>query len=243
MCVNWDKVAGLLPVTVQEYSSNEVLMMAYMNEAAFNLSIETGFAHYFSRTKNRIWKKGEESGNFQIIKFMALDCDNDALLIKVEQIGDNACHTGAKSCFFNEISANKANLNNNQITHKYDILDHLYHIALDRKLNKSENSYISKLYQKGENSYLKKICEEAGEFGFAIKDLSKFKKYAELNKESFGEHIDGKPDYDAVYEAADMLFHLIVALADFDIHPARVLDELKRREGISGIEEKNARSR
>lgn len=248
MRVNWQKLDGLLPVIVQEDGSNEVLMMAYMNEEALNLSIKTGFAHYFSRTKNRIWKKGEESGNTQEIKDMKLDCDNDSLLIKVVQNGGAACHTGAKSCFFNQISLepnsdtkpqNEPNLNL-----KYDILDHLYHVALQRKLNAdASSSYIAKLYSKGENAYLKKVCEEAGEFAFAIKDLSKFKKYSDLERESFGEHKAGDPAIDVVYEGADIIFHMIVALADFDIHPSRVLDELKRREGISGIEEKNGRSK
>lgn len=246
MCVNWDKIDGLLPVIVQEESSNEVLMLAYMNEEALNLSLKTGFAHYFSRTKNRIWKKGEESGNIQIIRSALLDCDNDSLLIKVEQKGGVACHTGKKSCFFNEISLTSKTLTNTKFikNEKYDIFDHLYHVALDRKLNcDTQNSYIAKLYSKGQNAYLKKICEEAGEFCFALKDLSKFKKYKEFGKESFGEHKAGDPSYDVIYEAADIFFHIIVALADFDLHPSRIIDELKRREGISGIEEKNARDK
>ena len=96
--IDWQKVGGLLPVAVQDELSNEVLMMAYMNEEALNLSLKSGFAHYFSRTKNRIWKKGEESGNVQKIKSATLDCDFDTLLLKVEQTG-TACHTGKKSCF------------------------------------------------------------------------------------------------------------------------------------------------
>ena len=93
-----------MPAVVQESSSGEVLMLAYMNEEALNLSLKTGFAHYFSRTKNRIWKKGEQSGNVQKIEDAYLDCDNDTLLIKVEQKGGAACHTGAKSCFFRKIA-------------------------------------------------------------------------------------------------------------------------------------------
>lgn len=241
MNVNWDKIDGLLPVIVQENNTNEVLMMAYMNEEALNLSKTTGIAHYFSRTKDRIWKKGEESGNFQIIKAMILDCDNDSLLLKVEQVGNVACHTGNKTCFFNDILTKAPNLKNMIKNEKYDILDSLYHVAIDRKANADlKDSYISHLYQNGENAYLKKVCEEVAEFSFAIKDLSKFKKYGELKQESFGEHCQN-PNYDVVYEAADVLFHMIVALADFDIHPSRILDELKRREGKSGIEEKNAR--
>ena len=98
MKIDWEKVGGLLPAVVQESSSGEVLMLAYMNEEALNLSLETGFAHYFSRTKNRIWKKGEESGNTQAIDEIFLDCDNDTLLILAEPQGPT-CHTGATSCF------------------------------------------------------------------------------------------------------------------------------------------------
>ncbi|MBF0985330.1 MAG: phosphoribosyl-AMP cyclohydrolase, partial [Campylobacter sp.] len=104
MKIDWEKTGGLLPVVVQDVASSEVLMLAYMDEEALNLSLETGFAHYFSRTKNRIWKKGEQSGNVQKIEDAYLDCDNDTLLIKVEQKGGTACHTGAKSCFFRKIA-------------------------------------------------------------------------------------------------------------------------------------------
>lgn len=245
--INWAKLDGLLPVVVQDFEKIDVLMLAYMNEEAFNLTLNSGFAHYFSRTKKRIWKKGEESGNIQIVKSMSLDCDGDALLLKVEQKGGVACHTGARSCFFNEIEFVNSHLNSdvNSLNSKpkYNILDEIYHVILDRKLNADPNSsYVAKLYKKGENAYLKKICEEASEFTFAIKDLSKFSKYKNLKLENFGEHKVGEPDYDAVYEAADLIFHVLVALAAFDIHPSRILDELRRREGISGIEEKNARN-
>lgn len=244
MKIDWVKLNGLLPVVVQDYADKSVLMMAYMDENALNLTQQTGLAHYFSRSKNRIWQKGEESGNVQIVREMSLDCDNDALLLSVEQKGC-ACHTGNKSCFFNKFdtkfnSTNNANLNN-QNRPKYDILDELYHIALSRKFSDSQKSYIASLYKKGSNAYLKKISEEAGELIVAIKDLQNALNLgADLSK--FGEHKIGDPNYDVVYEAADLIFHLIVALADLNIHPSQILDELKRREGISGIEEKNARS-
>lgn len=241
--VNWDKIDNMLPVVVQEASTNEVLMLAYMNQEAFELTKSTGLAHYYSRTKSRIWKKGEESGNFQIVKSLSLDCDSDALLLKVEQVGGIACHTGERSCFFNHLNLEQNSRPNLNKEIKYDILDHLYHIALDRKLNSSSNSYIAKLYTKSPDIYLKKISEEACEFALAIKDLQRFKLYSNHNKESFGEHIKDNPKYDAIYEAADVLFHMIVALADYDIHPSAILDELKRREGISGIEEKKARDK
>lgn len=241
--VNWDKIDGLLPVVVQEHESGDVLMLAYMNKEAFELTQSSGLAHYYSRTKSQIWKKGQESGNFQIVKSISLDCDNDALLLKVEQIGNAACHTGAKSCFFNHLNLEKKDDLDLEKTIKYDILDHLYHVALDRKLNPSKDSYISKLYSKSPNSYLKKIAEESCELNLAIKDLQRSRLYSNLNLENFGEHRENEPKYDVIYEAADVIFHMIVALADYDIHPSAILDELKRREGISGIIEKNSRDK
>ena len=244
--IDWQKVGGLLPVVVQNAQNNEVLMMAYMNEEALNLTLGSGFAHYFSRTKNRIWKKGEESGNTQIVKSATLDCDFDTLLLKVEQKGV-ACHTGKKSCFFNEISLengeNSANsAQNEEQKPKYNILDEIYHTCLERKFSaNAKNSYIASLYAKGENAYLKKIAEEACEFALACKDLSKAEKYAKFGIESFGEHKKDEPKYDAIYEGADILFHMLVALADHGIHPENLLTELKRRHGISGIDEKNSR--
>ena len=102
--IDWQKVGGLLPVVVQDDGNGEVLMMAYMNEEALNLSLKSGFAHYFSRTKNRIWKKGEESGNVQWVKEIFIDCDEDTILLKVDQVGKAACHEGYQSCFFRKVT-------------------------------------------------------------------------------------------------------------------------------------------
>jgi len=243
MQINWQKVGGLLPVVVQDASSGEVLMLAYMNEEAFKLTKKSGRAHYFSRTKGRIWQKGEESGNVQKVREMWLDCDNDTLLLRVEQVGV-ACHTGAKSCFFTRVecggvevggsceSVCETECENATKGARYGILDRLYHTALERKFDTSEAaSYVKKLYAKGQNGYLKKVCEEAGEFVLAVKDLHAGVAEAE----------HGTLANDVVYEAADVLFHMVVALADFDIHPERVLGELERREGVSGITEKASR--
>ena len=226
MQIDWQK--GLIPVVTQD-ENGEVLMLAYMNEEAFKLSCESGYAHYFSRSKNRIWKKGESSGNTQKIKQIKLDCDNDAILLKVEQIGA-ACHTGSHSCFFKELDILGNSRIPNANTPSYGILDELYHTCLERKLSGDETtSYTAKLYKKAPNSYLKKIAEEACEFALAIKD---FKAGAK------GEHKEAQPAYDIVYEGADVLFHMLVALADVGIHPEQLLNELKRREGLSGLIEK-----
>jgi len=275
---------------VQDAGDGAVLMLAYMNEEALSLTLQTGYAHYFSRSKGRIWKKGEESGHVQLVKSAFLDCDNDTLLLKVEQCGGSACHTGSRSCFFKEISLQKCVENvgspsvcntknsvmqnftaaNSTLTNSaaerseqnlaaasqnstpknsaekspYGILDEIYHVCLDRKLNgESELSYVASLYAKGENAYLKKIAEEACEFALACKDLSRSGLYADVAREGFGEHRAGEPRYDVIYEGADLLFHLLLALAAHNIHPDALLDELARRQGQSGIEEKRRREK
>ena len=316
MKIDWEKTGGLLPVVVQEVARGEVLMLAYMNEEALNLSLETGFAHYFSRTKNRIWKKGEQSGNVQKIEDAYLDCDNDTLLIKVEQKGGAACHTGAKSCFFRKISdanfsgeseqnltgtgrwiltgeLNLANESGPNLEHgqnlaaftaqtkkpAYDIIDEIYHVILERKLNADpQTSYVASLFKKGENAVLKKVGEEAGELIMACKDASAARRFEnltdkytseysnlkktqasqaqilnrdeqDLNSQNLTQGVKEQGEKDelkraldgVVYEAADLCFHSLVALAAHSIHPERVKAELARRFGLSGIEEKNSR--
>ncbi len=101
--IDFNKNDGIVPAVIQDFKSGDVLMLAYMNEEAFNLTQSTGFTHFWSRSKNRIWKKGEESGHLQEVKEIYLDCDSDTLLIKVNQIGEAACHEGYRSCFFRRI--------------------------------------------------------------------------------------------------------------------------------------------
>jgi len=221
--VDWQKVDGLLPVIVQEEASNEVLMMAFMDKEALELTIKTKKAHYFSRTKQRIWQKGESSGNFQIVKDIFIDCDNDTLLLKVEQVGGIACHTGRKSCFFTKLdSGDVVSEADENATKNYSVLDKLYHELQDRKSADPKTSYTASLLQKGENSYLKKIVEEAGEYCFAVKDNDK---------------------KEIVYEAADLVYHALIPLVDKNIHPDQIKAELERRFGLSGIEEKNSRKK
>lgn len=100
MKIDFKKSNGLVPVITQEYGTNEILMLGYMNDEALDLTVETKIVHYFSRSKNRIWKKGESSGHIQKLIDMKVDCDSDTILVKVEQVGNSACHTGEKSCFF-----------------------------------------------------------------------------------------------------------------------------------------------
>ena len=218
--IDFNKNNGLVPVVVQDFDSNEVLMLAYMNEESLKKTIDTGFAHYFSRSRNKLWKKGESSGNVQEVKDIFVDCDNDTILLKVKQTGP-ACHTGRKSCFFTNLKTNEITMDKEKEI-EYNFIDKLYHTLLDRKNANPETSYVSSLYHKGENSLLKKIAEEAAEFCFAVKDNDK---------------------KEIIYEAADLAFHTLIALALKNIHPEAVLEELKRREGLSGIEEKKNRKK
>ncbi|MCD6189942.1 MAG: bifunctional phosphoribosyl-AMP cyclohydrolase/phosphoribosyl-ATP diphosphatase HisIE [Sulfurimonas sp.] len=217
--VDWEK-SELLPVIVQDFSNNEVLMMAYMNRHALELSLTTKIAHYFSRSKQRIWKKGESSGHTQLIHSFNIDCDNDTLLIKVTQEGV-ACHTGRRSCFFTELESGEAN-SEVQVSSEsmYGVIDTLYHTIQERKNADPTTSWTAKLLSKGENTILKKVVEEAGEYCFAHKD----------NDES-----------EMVYEAADLTYHMLVALASKNISPDRIEQELARRFDMSGIAEKNSR--
>ncbi len=217
--VDWKK-QELLPVIVQDIANNEVLMMAYMDKEALELSLQTGVAHYFSRSKQRIWKKGESSGHIQTIHSFNIDCDNDTLLIKVTQEGV-ACHTGRRSCFFTELKSGNAQTEVEVNTDAmYGVIDTLYHTIQERKNADPSTSWTAKLFSKGENTILKKVVEEAGEFSFALKD----------NDEG-----------EMIYEAADLTYHMLVALAYKNISPDRIKQELARRFDISGIAEKNSR--
>jgi phosphoribosyl-AMP cyclohydrolase len=102
--INFDKMGGLAPAIVQDYATGEVLMLAFMNQAAWEATLKTGKATYWSRSRNQLWVKGETSGNVQLVKEIRIDCDDDTILLKVEQIGGAACHTGHKSCFYRKVS-------------------------------------------------------------------------------------------------------------------------------------------
>jgi phosphoribosyl-AMP cyclohydrolase len=97
---DFEKGGGILPVIAQDYESGEVLMLAYMNRAAWEKTLESGYVHYWSRSRNKLWKKGETSGNLQAVREIRFDCDGDALLVRIEQMGGAACHTGHRSCFY-----------------------------------------------------------------------------------------------------------------------------------------------
>ena len=220
MQIDWSK-QKLLPAIAQDANSGDVLMLAYMNKEAYELTLQTGYAHYFSRSKQRIWKKGEESGHTQKVQDLLIDCDADTILLKVEQKGV-ACHTGRKSCFFTSVTQNKEVLEKEiNLEDKYSIVDILYHTILERKNDNAKKSWTKKLLNDKE-LLLSKIKEEADELCVAI---------------------DREDDKQVIYEAADLLYHSLVGLGLREISPDRVKQELIRRHGVSGIEEKESRSK
>ena len=218
--IDWNKTP-LIPAIAQDAKSGDVLMLAFMNKEALDLTLQTGYAHYFSRSRQRIWKKGESSNHTQEVVDVLIDCDNDTILLKVNQNGV-ACHTGSKSCFFRSIKDNKRVLNQEVDTSDiYSVVDTLYHTIQERKSDNSKKSWTKKLLNNKE-LLLSKIREEADELCVAI---------------------DREDDKQVIYEAADLLYHSLVGLGYRDISPDMVRQELKRRFGTSGIEEKESRNK
>jgi phosphoribosyl-ATP pyrophosphohydrolase/phosphoribosyl-AMP cyclohydrolase len=150
---------GLIPVIVQDATTLEVLMLAYMNEEAYELTVKTKVATYYSRSRQSLWIKGETSGNRQEVCALSYDCDQDALLLKVYQHGV-ACHTGHKTCFYEDVFSDPASFS----------LDQLYTIIKSRQLEPKEGSYTNYLFNKGVDKILKKVAEETGEVIIAAKN-------------------------------------------------------------------------
>lgn len=193
---------GLLPVVVQDYQTKDVLMVAYMNEEAYNLTVETGRMTYYSRSRSKLWLKGETSGHFQYVKSLTLDCDKDTLLAKVRQVGA-ACHTGSQSCFFEE-TVKKPYDDTNPLT----VLEEVYQVITDRKAHPKEGSYTNYLFDKGIDKILKKCGEEASEIIIAAKNPDA----AELK-----------------YEISDFLYHMMVLMAECGLDWKDILKELAHR--------------
>jgi phosphoribosyl-ATP pyrophosphohydrolase/phosphoribosyl-AMP cyclohydrolase len=193
---------GLVPVIIQDYRTEEVLMMAYMNEQAYYDTLSTGKMHYYSRSRDEQWLKGETSGHFQFVKSLTADCDLDTILAKVKQIGA-ACHTGSRSCFFNEIAKKEYTEKNPQ-----KVLDSVYSVIADRKVNPREGSYTNYLFDKGIDKILKKCGEEATEIVIAAKNPN---------------------DNEIVYEISDFLYHVMVLMVEKGVSWEDITDELSRR--------------
>ena len=204
---------GLIPVIVQDWKNGEVLMLAYMNEEALRKTIETGYTHFWSRSRGKLWKKGETSGNEQFVKEISYDCDNDTLLVKVEQKGV-ACHTGNRTCFYSKLSSFSPSAFSLQPS--AFIIDKIYEVIQDRKRNMREGSYVSSLFKNGRDKILKKISEEASEVVIGSKNEKK---------------------EEIVWEIADLWFHTLVLLGYHDITPEDIYRELQKRFGKSGVKD------
>lgn len=267
---------GLIPAIAQDHKSGRILMMAWMNAEALQLTAQTQTAVYFSRSRAKLWHKGESSGHTQTVHDIRLDCDADVIILSVTQAGGIACHTGRESCFYqrldlsgqtpewqtvdkvlkdpadiyhsntatqatpeiNEAAAENVDHShshqNNSLATTHSILQQLDKVLAERKQADADSSYVASLYAKGLNKILEKVGEESTESIIAAKD------FANCNENT------DKPQYDEarhelIYEVADVWFHTLVGLAWFDIESEAVLNELGRRFGLSGIDEKAAR--
>ena len=192
---------GLIPCIAQDARTRKVLMLAYMNKESLALTEETGYMHYYSRSRELLWKKGETSGHVQQVVSLAYDCDGDTILAQVIQTGA-ACHTGEYSRFFNEL------LGEQPESEGAEIIDELYDVVDDRKRNPKEGSYTNYLYDKGLDKILKKVGEEATEVVIAAKNEDKD---------------------EVVYEMGDLLYHLIVLMREKEISPSELFAELRGR--------------
>jgi phosphoribosyl-ATP pyrophosphohydrolase/phosphoribosyl-AMP cyclohydrolase len=205
--LNFDELTktsdGLVPVIVQECGSNVVLMLAYMNEEAFQNTMKTGRMTYYSRSRKELWVKGETSGHYQYLRSLKADCDTDTLLARVTQIGP-ACHTGAHNCFIRQIIDTKQPDAKNPTT----VLNTVMAIISDRKENPKEGSYTNYLFDKGLDKILKKLGEEAMEIVIAAKNPN---------------------PHEIKYEIADYLYHLMVLMAEKEISWEEIMAELSKR--------------
>ena len=190
---------GLIPAIVQDFRTREVLMLAYMNRESLDISLAEKRTCFFSRSRQSLWRKGETSGNVQHIVRISADCDGDTLLIEVLRDGP-ACHTGADSCFFDLLYADEAQ--------QRFSLDALYALIQGRKAEKKEGSYTTYLFEKGKEKILKKVGEESTEVIIgAMKDSRE----------------------ETVYEIADLAYHVLVLMAEMDITPQEIRQELAGR--------------
>ena len=196
---------GLIPAIAQDWVDGSVLMMAWMNKESIMKTLESGEVHYWSRSRQELWHKGKTSGHFQKLKGIRTDCDSDTILLSIEQIGSIACHTGKRSCFFKDLDTNQDDL-----SPLSDACSELFKVIENRKSNPEEGSYTNSLLKEGSNKILKKIGEETAEFIMACKDN---------NQSSIAD------------EAADLLFHLQVALAHQNVSWVEVLNVLVKRRG------------
>lgn len=198
---------GLIPAIIQDASDGTVLMAAFMNRESLARSLQTGRTWFYSRSRQRLWQKGETSGHHQYIREVLTDCDQDALLIKVDQVGA-ACHEGYRSCFFRQFGP--AVVRQAAPAPAGDILDALSAVIRERRITLPENSYTTKLFQKGIDRIVQKVGEEAVEVVIAGKNRSRD---------------------DIINESADLVYHLLVLLIECDVSLDDVRTKLAERRG------------
>lgn len=193
---------GHVTVVVQDYKTDEVLMVAYMNEEAYEATLSTGRMTYFSRSRNELWIKGDTSGHYQYVKSLTADCDMDTILAKVSQVGA-ACHTGSRSCFFNEIVKKEY-----EETNPLKVFESVMNVIEDRKVHPKEGSYTNYLFDKGIDKILKKLGEEATEIVIASKN----------------------PNTNEIkYEISDFLYHMMVLMVEKGVTWEEIIEELAKR--------------
>ena len=191
-----------MPVVVQDYRTDEVLMLAYMNEEAFYTTLKLGRMTYWSRSRQELWTKGMTSGHFQYVKQLSIDCDNDTILAKVSQVGA-ACHTGNRTCFYRDLV--KKEFNN---VNPLEVFENVYQIIKDRKEHPKEGSYTNYLFDKGIDKILKKVGEECTELVIAAKN----------------------PDPEEIkYEMSDFLYHAMVLMVERGVTWEDITEELANR--------------
>jgi phosphoribosyl-ATP pyrophosphohydrolase/phosphoribosyl-AMP cyclohydrolase len=203
---------GLLPAVIQDWRDGSVLMLGYMNQEALSATLSTKFVHFWSRSRQQLWKKGETSGHELIVKELFLDCDRDTILVKAEPFGPT-CHTGAPSCFFSRMAADGSSVASASMEAAGGILERISQTIHDRQASPQPGSYVSTLLAGGADRILKKVAEEAGEVMLAAKNGNRT---------------------EIIFETADLLFHTLVVLGYHGISLQEVWAELAGRYGKPG---------
>lgn len=221
--------APLIPAIIQDNGTKRVLMLAYMNEESLKKTIESGYTWFYSRSRSKLWNKGETSGHVQRVISITGDCDDDTLLIKVEQTGP-ACHTGEETCFYREAgiadfrskeemyeSSKQMDASLKESVYR-DVLDELYQVVVARKKTFSENSYTCYLFEKGLDKILKKCGEECSEVIIAAKNAS-----------VLDDSVRDEAQMETINEICDLLYHLTVLMVNERIGLNDIYDILKQR--------------
>ena len=204
---------GLLPAVIQDWLDGTVLMLGYMNHEALSRTLATKSVHFWSRSRQKLWEKGETSGHKLLVKDVFVDCDRDTILVKAQPVGPT-CHTGERACFFSRFDDASESSGGKSTEAHGAILENVLRIIAARKAAPQAGSYTTKLFEAGHDKILKKVAEEAGEVLIAAKG--------------------GKKE-EIVYEVADLLFHTLMVLGYHDVSLREIYEELGKRYGKSGL--------